>query len=114
MGCEVCRGEKPDLETGRNISEVERVRNELDKECEGGLKLRQGNYVMLSVGKLTEMYDVLEQIGEGAFGSVYRGRHKRLGQYRAIKSLWTEKMTKRQQERLLGEVTLLKEMVGGR
>jgi hypothetical protein len=66
MGCEACRGEKAAKEEGkRQKGEVERYREEMDKDHEGNLKLNQGNYVMLTVANLADHYEVLEKLGEG-------------------------------------------------
>ena len=65
MGCEACKGEKVAEEGRRPKGEVERYREEMDQNHEGNLKLNQGNYVMLTVAKLTDHYEVLEKLGEG-------------------------------------------------
>jgi len=119
MGCQACSGEKTGAEGKKQKGAVERYKEGLERANEGELRLNQGNYVMLTLARLDDHYEVLEKLGEGkahtgAFGAVYRGRHRRLGQDRAIKSLWTGKMTREQQDKVLREVALLKEMVGTR
>lgn len=65
MGCEACKGEKAYEECKQRKGAVEQYREEMAKDHECNLKLNQGNYVMLTVGRLADHYEVLEKLGEG-------------------------------------------------
>jgi serine/threonine protein kinase len=42
------------------------------------------------IGKQVDRYEVLEQLGQGGFGAVYRARHTILGTEVALKTLWPD------------------------
>ena len=62
---------------------------------------------------LTEDYEELELLGEGAFGKVNKVRHKPSGQIRALKIIKRENFKKAGSEELMmREIEVLKRLVG--
>ena len=53
-------------------------------------------------------YTVLEEIGNGAFATVFKARHSITGEYAAIKSIKREKLNRKLQENLEAEIAILK------
>ena len=51
------------------------------------LSINSENFVMCRIGKFDEDYTVVGKLGEGAFGTVYRVRHKTLHFERALKMI---------------------------
>ncbi|CAJ1338040.1 unnamed protein product [Effrenium voratum] len=60
----------------------------------------------LSVDSIQELYDFQEVVGEGGFGTVHRARHRRTGEFVAIKSIGKSKLE--DEEMLQLEVEFLK------
>ena len=56
-------------------------------------------------GKLEDSYKLLEEIGQGGFGTVYTALHKPSGDIRAVK------IVNRRKEKPSPEILLLKELV---
>jgi len=76
--------------------------------CKEELRLSPSNYIMLARGQLTTTYEVLEKIGEGGYGTVWRARHKPSGQLRAVKTLLKQGLDEEQREEMLTEVGVLR------
>lgn len=60
--------------------------------------------------KFFEFYDLLETVGEGAFGKVSKCRHKASGVTRAVKQIKKNLMHKTQEQSFLNEVNLLEQL----
>jgi serine/threonine protein kinase len=61
-------------------------------------------------GSIGEYYDVIEVIGEGAFGIVSRAKERRLGIPCAIKTIWRSLMTDNSPNEFLKEYELLRSL----
>lgn len=79
--------------------------------CKEDLRLSPANYIMLVNEELAASYEVLEQIGEGAFGTVWKVRHRASGQLRAAKSLFKTDLDEISHEDVLSEVGTLRLLV---
>ena len=62
---------------------------------------------MTNSKRFFEFYDLLETIGEGAFGRVSKCKHKATGLVRAVKQIKKVRITKGKDHAFLNEVNLL-------
>lgn len=80
--------------------------SEIIKEVKD-LKLGQSDFVTVNKKKFFEFYDLLETIGEGAFGRVSKCRHKASGLVRAVKQIKQTRIAKSKEASFLNEVAML-------
>ena len=52
------------------------------------------SFIKNSKGNVTQYYEVIKKIGEGAFGKIYKVKHKASGDFRAMKQIIKEKVNK--------------------
>lgn len=76
------------------------------------LKLKKKWCIQSSSSKISDNYDYKEAdlLGEGAFGTVFKGTHKITQNTRAIKMVPKSKI--KDQERFLREIEILRTVVG--
>ena len=60
--------------------------------------------------RVTEDYEVTAKIGYGAFSDTFKARHKITKQDRCIKKIKKTKFKKKEQEKLIEEVLILKDL----
>jgi calcium-dependent protein kinase len=60
--------------------------------------------------KITKDYDIIGKVGSGAFSQTFKGRHKITKQVRCIKKLKKKDFKKEEQEKLIEEVLILKDL----
>lgn len=70
----------------------------------GNQFIKEKNY------KITKDYDIVGKIGHGAFSQTFKGRHKITKQVRCIKKLKKKDFKKEEQEKLIEEVLILKDL----
>lgn len=75
------------------------------------LRLSPANYIMLVHGELATSYEVIEQIGEGGYGTVWKVKHRSSGQLRAAKTMLKTNLDEEQREEMLAEVSTLRLLV---
>ncbi|CAK83286.1 unnamed protein product (macronuclear) [Paramecium tetraurelia] len=68
------------------------------------------NFATLKQGQVTSYYRVEKSLGQGAYGEVRLVIHKQTGQRRAMKQIKKDKIFKEDEENLLNEVTILKQL----
>ncbi|CAD8146337.1 unnamed protein product [Paramecium pentaurelia] len=68
------------------------------------------NFQTLKQGQVTSYYRVEKSLGQGAYGEVRLVIHKQTGQKRAMKQIKKDKIFKEDEEILLNEVTILKQL----
>ena len=60
--------------------------------------------------RITKDYDIIGKIGHGAFSQTFKARHKITKQIRCIKKLKKKDFKKEEQEKLIEEVLILKDL----
>lgn len=60
--------------------------------------------------RVTKDYDIIGKIGHGAFSQTFKGRHKITKQIRCIKKIKKKDFKKAEQEKLVEEVMILKDL----
>ena len=60
--------------------------------------------------RITKDYDIIGKIGHGAFSQTFKARHKITKQVRCIKKLKKKDFKKEEQEKLIEEVLILKDL----
>lgn len=94
-----------------DYSKVEEVNKENDQEIAIKSSLFVDNR---NIKTLQEDYEILELLGEGAFGKVKKVKHKPSGQIRALKIIKRESFKQAGSEELLmREIEVLKRLVIG-
>lgn len=109
MGC--CSSHAPFLSSRQSSTEELPPLIQQKTTCKEELRLSPSNYIMLVRGQLTANYEVLEKIGEGGYGTVWRAKHKSSGQLRAVKTLLKQSLDEEQREEMLTEVGVLRTLV---
>ena len=73
-------------------------------------KITEGMLVQQAVGNPEDIYDNVKILGEGAFGTVYLGKHKISGVERAIKNINKDiaNLSKEEEKTLIREINILK------
>ena len=62
------------------------------KKNENGLKINKESFVSINKGDITQFYEVIKKIGEGAYGKIYKVRNKQSGDIRAMKQITKNKI----------------------
>jgi calcium-dependent protein kinase len=62
------------------------------KNNENGLKINKESFVSINKGDITQFYEVIKKIGEGAYGKIYKVRNKQSGDIRAMKQITKNKI----------------------
>ena len=62
------------------------------KSNENGLKINKESFVSINKGDITQFYEVIKKIGEGAYGKIYKVRNKQSGDIRAMKQITKNKI----------------------
>ena len=57
------------------------------KKVNRKLSIDPEKFVMCKVGKFDQDYEIVDKIGEGSFGTVYKVKHKNLQLERALKTI---------------------------
>lgn len=77
----------------------------------GDFKISASTFVREQHGKITDFYNLLSPpLGQGAFGEVRKATHKQTQMARAVKIIVKSSATKEEQERLINEVNVLKDL----
>lgn len=74
------------------------------------LKLLRESFIMERTDQLSEHYEMLEEIGRGAYGIVYTAKHKHTGDIRAIKTVRVKDGRSNNETSILRELVLLRRM----
>lgn len=74
------------------------------------VKIRARSFLQHTKDDLEQIYKREEKLGDGAFGVVFKARHRISGDVRAIKSLSKGKLTRNQTESILNEIRILQSL----
>ena len=64
----------------------------VDKNKEENLKINKESFVTNNKGDITQFYEVIKKIGEGAYGKIYKVKNKQSGDIRAMKQITKNKI----------------------
>ena len=56
------------------------------------IKINKESFVTINKGDITQFYEVIKKIGEGAYGKIYKVRNKQSGDIRAMKQITKSKI----------------------
>ena len=73
----------------------------METDNENDLKINKESFITINKGDITQFYEVIKKIGEGAYGKIYKVKNKQSGDIRAMKQITKSKipdMTKFQTE----------------
>lgn len=84
------------------------VRRKTKKE--GDVVINQSNFVQLIKGKVSKYYEIMNNLGDGGFGQVKQGKHKKTGMVRAIKRILLESTSPVDIGKMMDEVNNLKRL----
>ena len=59
---------------------------------ENNLKINKESFVTINKGDITQFYQVIKKIGEGAYGKIYKVKNKQSGDIRAMKQITKSKI----------------------
>ena len=62
------------------------------KNNENDLKINKESFVSINKGDITQFYEVIKKIGEGAYGKIYKVKNKQSGDIRAMKQITKNKI----------------------
>ena len=62
------------------------------KNNENNLKINKESFVTNNKGDITQFYEVIKKIGEGAYGKIYKVKNKQSGDIRAMKQITKSKI----------------------
>ena len=76
------------------------------------IKISSKLFVTESSGNIYKDYEILECIGQGSYGKVYRAKHIKTGAMRAIKKIYKNSLaiTQEEEQSLIKEISMLKEL----
>ena len=98
---------KPSINTVH--SEVEEEKKTRSNST--AIAINNNNIVQLSTGTPLDNYKIEEKLGEGAFGAVFRVKHKDIGVDRAMKKLTgKDQKDKEKEKEILNEIEMLKSL----
>jgi len=72
--------------------------------------INMADLVVEKKSKITHDYDFIQEIGSGAFGKVYKAKHKGTGTIRCVKKLSKEDLTEDEKRKLIDEVKILRSL----
>ena len=64
------------------------------EQDKGSINVNKGIFVNYKKGSIEQDYEIKETLGSGAFAKVVKVLHKKSGQYRALKIIKKQKVTK--------------------
>jgi calcium-dependent protein kinase len=95
MGCFPNRKKEPEIKIIRNTI----------------IRITPGLFVTQGVGTIHKEYAILEYIGQGSYGKVYKAKHRKTGVLRAIKKINKSHFSSiEDEEKLIKEISILKEL----
>ena len=62
------------------------------KNTDNNLKINKESFVTIIKGDITQFYQVIKKIGEGAYGKIYKVKNKQSGDIRAMKQIMKSKI----------------------
>lgn len=74
------------------------------------LKIDKSVFVHEQKGKIKAKYRILDTLGKGSYGEVKRIQHKNTGEYRAMKIIQKEEVSKEFVQSLLNEIDILRQL----
>ena len=74
------------------------------------INISSNAFVTEKTYRITKDYDIIGKIGHGAFSQTFKARHKITKQVRCIKKLKKKDFKKEEQEKLIEEVLILKDL----
>ncbi|CAD8171529.1 unnamed protein product [Paramecium pentaurelia] len=74
------------------------------------VKISYNNFVTMKQGEWNEQYSILKKLGQGSYGSVWLGQHKKTGILRALKQIKKDSLLFEDQQRMLSELNILKSL----
>ena len=76
----------------------------------GGVVVDPSRFVSEKKGRVTETYEIIDNLGEGAFGVVKLVKHRISGDHRAMKVI-NKRMSRTAETDLYNELNILKSLV---
>lgn len=74
------------------------------------IKIRKESFVKFREEDISGDYTLLDKIGEGSYGKVYKAIHKRTKAYRAIKILKKTAISQAEHDKIMNEINILKKL----
>lgn len=74
------------------------------------INISSNAFVTEKTYRITKDYDIIGKIGHGAFSQTFKAKHKITKQIRCIKKLKKKDFKKEEQEKLIEEVLILKDL----
>ena len=74
------------------------------------IKIFPGFFIKKGKGDPYEEYELMNYLGEGGYGKVYKVKHKLTGQYRAMKIIKCKSSSKKHEEQIKKEIEILKSL----
>ncbi len=65
----------------------------MESNYENDLKINKEIFITINKGDITQFYEVIKKIGEGAYGKIYKVKNKQSGDIRAMKQIIKSKIT---------------------
>ena len=65
----------------------------METNNENDLKINKETFITIIKGDITQFYEVIKKIGEGAYGKIYKVKNKQSGDIRAMKQIIKSKIT---------------------
>jgi calcium-dependent protein kinase len=65
----------------------------MESNNENDLKINKETFITINKGDITQFYEVIKKIGEGAYGKIYKVKNKQSGDIRAMKQIIKSKIT---------------------
>ena len=62
------------------------------KNNDKNLKINKESFITINKGDITQFYQVIKKIGEGAYGKIYKVKNKQSGDIRAMKQITKSKI----------------------
>jgi calcium-dependent protein kinase len=82
-----------------------------EKKAESTLKITSALFVRETIGDPYSDYELLDRLGEGSYGKVYRARNNKTGAFRAIKEISKSSiLSKDNEKKLVKEISILKDL----
>ena len=74
------------------------------------IKIFPGFFIKKGEGDPYEEYELMNYLGEGGYGKVYKVKHKLTGQYRAMKIIKCKSSSKDHEKQIKKEIEILKSL----
>lgn len=75
-----------------------------------GSPIAKSDFVKFSSGDIKEFYDILQEIGTGGFGTVFKVKDKRTGLIRAMKEIPKTNLDQNTSAKMIEEIDILKDL----